>query len=592
MSNRMTSRIPQSFIDDLLNRIDIVEIIDTRVPLKRSGREFTACCPFHEEKTPSFTVSPAKQFYHCFGCGTHGTAVGFLMDYEHMSFPDAIDELAHTMGMEVPREDAPQGTSQKTNYEDLYRLLEKADNFYRLQLRQHSTRSKAVDYLRQRGLSGECVAEFGIGYAPPGWNNLQHGLSDPELTPHKLMSAGLVIQNEEGNHYDRFRERIIFPIRDRRGRTIGFGGRVIGDATPKYLNSPETPLFHKGRELYGLHEARKALRDIPHLLVVEGYMDVLSLAQFDIRYAVATLGTATTREHLNQLFRITSKVVFCFDGDRAGREAAWRALENALPVMREGREIHFIFLPEGEDPDTRIRDLGKQAFEAEIEHATPFSEFFFSSLSNDINMDSIDGRARLVEQTKPLLARLSKGVYRKMMMDRLSELSRLAPNVLESAIEQGSTSINPPSGVKHYKPLAYGKQSKTPPTLVRSAIELLLQRPDLAPLAGDPQRFKELELAGITLLVDMLILLQESPHLGSSALLERWRDTENSRHLKKLAAKPCLVDEERLEPEFNGVLQRLDERCREYRAEVLLTKSRHGTLSSDEKIELKQLLER
>jgi len=346
----MAGRIPQSFIDEVLNRTDIVEVIDTRVPLKKAGREFKACCPFHTEKTPSFTVSQVKQFYHCFGCGEHGTAITFLMDYEHMEFVEAIEELARRAGLEVPRET---GTTHSQTPSTLlhYALLERVADYYQEQLRTHPQAGRAVEYLKQRGLTGEVAARFNIGFAPPGWENIAAAL-DADGTIHKqLLELGLTIERDTGGSaYDRFRDRIQFPIRDRRGRTIGFGGRVLDDSTPKYLNSPESPVFHKGQELYGLFEARKAVRKLERILVVEGYMDVVALAQFGINYAVATLGTATTHEHLERLFRTVPEVVFCFDGDRAGREAAWRALENTLPVLRDGREARFLFLPDEEDP--------------------------------------------------------------------------------------------------------------------------------------------------------------------------------------------------------------------------------------------------
>jgi len=368
----MAGRIPQQFIDDLLNRVDIVEIIDSRVPLKKKGKEYSACCPFHNEKTPSFTVSQNKQFYHCFGCKANGSAIGFLMEYEHLSFPDAIEELARSQGIDVPYEGGQRPDPEaKKAQTDLYDLMQEADQFYQKQLRQHALSEQAVNYLKERGLSGEVAKIFGIGFAPDGWDNLLKALGTTPEHEKALVTAGMLIQKDNGKCYDRFRDRIMFPIRDRRGRCIAFGGRILpkeqpNDKDAKYLNSPETPLFHKGRELYGLYEARQALRDIPRLMVVEGYMDVVALAQFEVRYAVATLGTATTPDHLQRLFQLTSEVVFCFDGDRAGKEAAWRALQTCLPEMRDGRETRFMFLPDGEDPDSYIRKIGKEAFELEI----------------------------------------------------------------------------------------------------------------------------------------------------------------------------------------------------------------------------------
>lgn len=385
----MAGRIPQQFIDDLLNRVDIVEVVDSRVPLKKKGKEYSACCPFHSEKTPSFTVSQNKQFYHCFGCKANGSAIGFLMEYEHLSFPEAIEELARSQGIDVPYEGGQRpDPAVKKAQTDLYDLMQQTDQYYQQQLRQHEQAQTAVDYLKQRGLSGEVAKDFGIGFAPDGWDNLIKALGNTAEKEKALVTAGMLIKKENGKCYDRFRDRIMFPIRDRRGRCIAFGGRILpkdqpNDKDAKYLNSPETPLFHKGRELYGLYEARQALRDIPRLMVVEGYMDVVALAQFDVRYAVATLGTATTADHLQRLFQLTSEVVFCFDGDRAGKDAAWRALQVCLPEMRDGRETRFMFLPDGEDPDSYIRKIGKETFELEIKKSQTFSEYLFKQLTDE-----------------------------------------------------------------------------------------------------------------------------------------------------------------------------------------------------------------
>jgi DNA primase len=592
----MAGRIPPTFIDDLMNRVDIVEVIDARVPLKKAGREYTACCPFHNEKTPSFTVSPNKQFYHCFGCGAHGTAVGFLMEYEHLSFPEAVEELARQVGLEVPYEGPAHAEPQQRQRNDnLYDLLAQSDRYYRRQLRQHAESARAVDYLKQRGLSGEIAAEFGLGFAPPGWDNLQRELGSSSERQEQLVTTGMLIRKDDGNCYDRFRDRIMFPIRDRRGRTIAFGGRILPDtqesgakAPAKYLNSPETPLFHKGQELYGLYEARQALRDIPRLLVVEGYMDVAALAQFGIRYAVATLGTATTQEHLHRLFRLTPEVVFCFDGDRAGRDAAWRALNNALPIMREGRQIRFMFLPEGEDPDSRVRAIGKAGFEAEIDKALTFSEFFFQHLGKLADTNSIDGRAQLVEQARPLLKLLPPGVFRHMMTEQLARLARLEPAELDALLSQTDQS-------RASKPAAEqrpGRQHHGPKPLspVRQALMRLLYRPELAQVAGDPQRFTGLAVPGLDLLIKVLEILQDNPNLNSSALLERWRGSEHAPHLAKLATwQPEISSPESLEQEFRGALAQLDQQRLEHRYDFLLARSNQGDLDPEEKRELQEL---
>jgi DNA primase len=420
----MGGRIPRQFIDDLIGRVDIVQVIDERVPLRKAGRDYVACCPFHGEKTPSFTVSPDKQFYHCFGCGAHGTAIGFLMEYGHMEFPDAVRELAARAGLQVPSEG---GDAAQPDLSPLYSVLEEAAGFFRRQLRTHPAASRAVQYLKSRGLSGQTAAEFGLGYAPPGWEELTValGAGRAEL----LAQAGLVLagRSEGGKPYDRFRDRVMFPILDRQGRTVGFGGRTIGDGTPKYLNSPETPVFHKGREVYGLHRARRLERQPARLVVVEGYMDVLALAEFGVPGAVATLGTAATAEQLSQMFRLTPHLLFCFDGDDAGRRAAWRALETVLPLLGEGRQASFAFLPEKEDPDSLVRREGASAFEERLRSATGLPELLFARIAGQVDLGTLDGRARLVDLARPLLARLPAGALRQLMHQRLAELAQMEP---------------------------------------------------------------------------------------------------------------------------------------------------------------------
>ncbi len=588
----MSGLIPQSFIDDLMTRVDIVEVIDARVPLRKSGREFSARCPFHEEKTPSFTVSPSKQFYHCFGCGAHGTALSFMMEYEHLAFPEAVEELARSVGMEVPHEAAAGARpAERDRSAALYDTLAAADRFFRQQLRKHPQAPTAVAYLKARGLSGEIAASFGIGYAPPGWDSLLRAQGGGNQAQERLVAAGLLIRKDDGKCYDRFRERIMFPIRDRRGRTIAFGGRVLGDEKPKYLNSPETPVFHKGQELYGLFEARKALRDIPRLLVVEGYMDVVALAQFGVRYAVATLGTSTTREHLERLFRVSPEVVFCFDGDRAGREAGWRALENALPVMREGRQLRFMFLPDGDDPDTRIRAVGRERFEADLETALPFSEFFYQKLGREADTSTIDGRARFVELARPLLNRMPEGVFRQMMLDRLAELARIDPSRAAQAVGPAAgDAVQTPRRAPRRSP----RNRRAPPSLVRQAITLLLHRPSLAALAGDPRRLAELELPGMPLLAELLELLQDKPHLGSGALLTRWRETEHGRHLERLAAQADMdLDALDLEGEFADLVAQLERQAAGKRWEALQQRLEGGErLDAAEREEYNRLLQK
>jgi len=584
----MAGRIPQQFIDELISRVDIVDVIDARVPLKKKGREHVACCPFHNEKTPSFTVSQSKQFYHCFGCGAHGTALGFLMEYEHLDFVEAVEKLAAGLGLTVPREggdSAPRGPSPQP----LYELMEKSAQFYQQQLRRHPQRQRAVDYLKKRGLSGEVAAAFGIGYAPDGWDNLLQALGTDKEQQDRLLTVGMLIEKDNGSRYDRFRDRIMFPIRDYRGRVIAFGGRILDKGEPKYLNSPETPIFHKGRELYGLFEAKQALREIPRLLVVEGYMDVVALAQFGIRNAVATLGTAVTKEHLERLFRTTSEVVFCFDGDRAGRDAAWRGLENALPLMREGHQLHFMFLPEGEDPDTLVRSIGRDGFEQRIGQAQPLSEYFFEQMGRQADISRLDGRARLVELCRPYLSKLPPGVYRHLMLDRLAQLAHMERDVLERVLGGATPSAETavPAAAKTAKSPAAPRQQ---PSLVRSAIRLLLQRPALAQLVGEPQQLTGLQLPGTALLVEMLDLLRRQPHLTTGALLEHWRESDQGKHLFALAQRDMLLspEQDNLEQEFSDTVARLLQQLRRQRR--LELEQRFGSLSQAEKDEYSQLV--
>src|SRR5438067_2382671 len=412
--------IPNDFIQTLLARVDIVSVVDRYVPLKKAGANFAACCPFHTEKTPSFTVSPSKQFYHCFGCGAHGTAVGFLMEYGGKSFPDAVEELARDAGLEVPRIERPGDKERQEASADLGSVLLMAAKFYRGNLK---TSQRAVEYLKNRGLTGTIAGRFGVGYAPDDWQGL--GAAFPDYSSETLVQAGLVIDADSGKRYDRFRDRVMFAVHDRRGRVIGLGGRSIGQGEPKYLNSPETALFSKGRELYGLFLARDAIHKSGKVVVVEGYMDVVALAQHGVEYAVATLGTSTTPVHAQKLFRMADSVVFCFDGDAAGRKAAWRALENTLPVLADGKQARFLFLPDGEDPDDAVRRRGKAAFEAMVESAVPLSDFLLAELGRRSPPSSAEGRAGLVAAAKPLLATLSAPVLAALLRRRLAEIAGL-----------------------------------------------------------------------------------------------------------------------------------------------------------------------
>jgi DNA primase len=477
--------IPNDFIQTLLSRIDIVDVVDRYVPLKKAGTNYVACCPFHSEKTPSFTVSQAKQFYHCFGCGAHGTAIGFLMEYGGKAFPEAVEELARDTGLEVPRvESRPGETERREQAQDLASLLLAAARHYRAQLKDAP---RAIDYLKGRGLTGEIAARFGIGYAPDAWQPLAEAFD--KYDARELETAGLVIAGEGGKRYDRFRDRIMFPIHDSRGQVIGFGGRVLGDGEPKYLNSPETPLFSKGRELYGLYLARNAIREAGRVVVVEGYMDVVALAQHGIEYAVATLGTATTPVHAQKLFRMTDTVVFCFDGDSAGRKAAWRALENTLAVLADGKNASFLFLPDGEDPDDYVRKRGKSAFEVLFERATPLSEFLLTELSAQHPPTSAEGRAALVNAARPYLAQLTAPILAALLRRRLSELTGLPEPELRGLLHSDDargTSV-PPAERSSRASGARLPGHRQAPSLVRELIQGLLLQPELARSVAVPE---------------------------------------------------------------------------------------------------------
>jgi DNA primase len=555
-------------------RVDVVEVIERRVPLRKAGRNYLACCPFHHEKTPSFTVSPEKQFYHCFGCGAHGTAVGFLMAYDHMGFVEAVEDLARQAGMQIPQEallDTDSGA------ETLYPLLAHAADFYRTQLQQSRA---AQEYVASRGLGSAVVAEFAIGYAPPGWDALARALGQSAAIRAQMAQAGLLVAKADGGYYDRFRDRLMFPIHGSRGRVIGFGGRVIGEGTPKYLNSPETPIFHKGRSLYGVHQLRRAHARPERVLVVEGYMDVVGLVQHGIGYAVATLGTSTTPDHIKHLLRLAPEVVFCFDGDAAGRQAAWRALESALPLVREGHHLRFLFLPEGEDPDSLVRAEGRASFEARLATAVPLSALFFDTLAAQADTSSLDGKARLAELARPLLSKLPAGIFRQMMVHRLADITGAGVSALNRFLGSASPQpIRPPPADQppHVSP-------------VRLAIALLLHRPALAE-GLDPGDLRDIDLPGIALLVEMLDLLRQNPQLSPGALLERWRDRPEGRHLEKLAQWPLIVPDEGMEAEFDGAIRRLRARRSEKRTDELLGKAGRTELTVAEKRELRGLLD-
>ncbi len=584
----MAGRIPQTFIDELLARTDIVEVVGSRVQLKKAGREWKAPCPFHNEKTPSFWVSPDKQFYHCFGCGAHGTALGFLMEHDRLPFPEAVEELASRIGMEVPRDESRGGSRPQ---DDLHGLLGEVTQFYREALRDSQP---ARDYLDARGITSESRVRFAIGYAPDAWDALLRRFGGNPEAVERLAEAGLVIERSggrESGHYDRFRDRIMFPIRDLRGRTVGFGGRTLGAGEPKYLNSPETPLFHKGRELYGLYEARQSLRQIDRLLVVEGYVDVVRLAQSGIQYAVATLGTATTTEHLSRLFRVTNELVFCFDGDRAGRTAAWRALENSLPHARDGRQLRFLFLPDGQDPDSLVGEEGREAFEARLAGAVPLSEFLVGQLSSQVDLGSVDGRARLAELARPLLARVPEGVYRALLLERLAEGVRMPANRLQELL--GTT------GPAHPARADRGRRSGSAPLagrkpLLTQAITLVLHYPAAARAVTDPGPLRACGLRGADVLAELLDMARTEPGLSTARLVERWRERPEGARLAALAATESLVGEEsRAATELARAVERLlSETGPQRRLDELIEASRERKLTPEEQLEFQALLTR
>ncbi|HVO89041.1 MAG TPA: DNA primase [Casimicrobiaceae bacterium] len=478
--------IPHDFIDTLLARVDIVDVVDRFVPLKKAGANYQACCPFHSEKTPSFTVSPTKQFYHCFGCGAHGTAIGFLMEHAGKTFPEAVEDLARDAGLEVPRVERAGEKERREQESDLSEILLRAARFYRAKLK---AAPRAIEYLKGRGLTGAIAAHFGIGYAPDDWQPLAETFASYD--DRALEAAGLVISGDAGKRYDRFRDRIMFPIHDSRGRVIGFGGRVLDSGEPKYLNSPETALFSKGRELYGLYLARNAIRNAGHVVVVEGYMDVVALAQHGVEYAVATLGTATTPVHAQKLFRLADSVVFCFDGDNAGRKAAWRALTNTLPMLADGKDARFLFLPEGEDPDDFVRKRGKAAFERALQGAVPLSEYLLRELSAEHPPNTSEGKAALVAAARPYLADISAPILKALLRRRLAELSGLPEGELASLLQSAA-------GAKHQaeaghrpalesRPASGRKSVRRGPSLTRELIQGILLQPGLATSVALPR---------------------------------------------------------------------------------------------------------
>ena len=577
----MAGRIPKNFIDDLISRSDIVDVIDSRVKLRKKGKDYRACCPFHNgSNNSSFSVSSDKQFYHCFNCGVSGNVVSFLMDYDGIEFVDAVEVLAESLSIEVPREDSgqTQATTSYVDRKDLYQLMGDITRFYQQQLRTHSNSEKVIKYLKSRGLSGETTKYFQIGYAPDGWDEVRKKFAINKQTEQQLIDAGMLISKDSGGSYDRFRDRLMFPIIDRRGRVIGFGGRVFDDTTPKYLNSPETPIFHKGKELYGLYQVKQHEKDVQRILVVEGYMDVVALGQFDIHYAVASLGTATTPDHIQLLFRQTSEVICCFDGDSAGRTAAWRALENALPSIQDGRTLRFMFLPDGEDPDSLVQKEGKDFFEKLIDQAMPLSDFLFQQLLSQVDMRNDDGKSKLAQLAIPLLTKLPDSVFREMMEARLIKELRIAQD----------------GGLQKLLPAAKAVEKKKTSqkiTPMRLAISLLLQNPQMAYQLEEIPEFKEMQMPGLTLLNSLLEICRVTPHLSTGLLLEHWREQPQEKQLITLATWNNQVQEDKYEQVFFDILDNFLSLHLTQRIEFLKQKSRQGeVLTTEETVQLAKLL--
>ncbi len=581
----MAGHIPRSFIDDLLDRLDIVDIIDARVKLKKKGKNYGACCPFHNEKTPSFSVSQEKQFYHCFGCGAHGNAIDFMMEFERLEFVEAIEELASYLGLDVPREQRSGGGGQfnsgpqasSSEKRSLYDLMGSIAQFYRNQLKQPSNKV-AIEYLKDRGLSGEIVQKFGIGYVADEWDLVRKNFGQNKDNQDMLVTGGMLIENDKGNRYDRFRGRIMFPIRDRRGRVIGFGGRVLGEGTPKYLNSPETPIFHKGKELYGLYEVLQAHREPAQILVVEGYMDVVALAQYGVDYSVASLGTSTTGDHIQMLFRQTNTVVCCYDGDRAGKEAAWRALENALQFLKTGNTLKFLFLPDGEDPDSYVRKYGKAAFEQQIEQATPLSSYLFDNLIelHQINLGNNEGKSALRAYASALIDKIPDPYFQELLEKLLDERTGF-----DNRLRQ------PRKKISETRPQPHKEIKRTP---MREVIALLIQNPSYAQMVPDLSSVRDLSIPGLSLFADVLDKCQAHPHINTGQLLEHWRNSQNEALLSRLASWDIPLDEDNQEEIFLDSLDKIIAQCVEKQIENLQAKARSVGLSAEEKRELLALM--
>ncbi|MBB1434823.1 MULTISPECIES: DNA primase [Pseudoalteromonas] len=570
----MAGKIPRNFIDDLLARTDIVELIDSKVGLKKAGKDYQACCPFHNEKSPSFTVSQDKQFYHCFGCGANGNAISFVMEYDKLEFVDAIEELASILNLDVPREqgtsNGPERTAEQKRSD--YDLMLHSARFYQHQLKHHANSATVIDYVKGRGLSGETVKKFMIGYAPSEWEGLCQQLGRNKEQKEQLVELKLASEKTPGRQFDFFRDRLMFPIRDKRGRVVAFGGRVMqADQGPKYLNSPETRIFHKGFELYGLYEAKQAHKKLDHVLIVEGYMDVVALSEQGIEYAVAALGTATTTEHMHTLFRTTDRVICCYDGDRAGRDAAWRALENALPYLNDGKALLFVFLPDGEDPDSLVQKEGKEAFELRLSQADDFTKVLFNKLSQEIDLTTDAGKAKLLSAVLPLVEKIPSQFYQENLLEHLGRL-------IGRTKEQLNNRLKTPKQ-------QHAIERKFKITPMRRAIGLLIQHPKLANTVPYLADLAQMNIAGIALLIRLQHCALQKSDITTAQLIESFRETPEYEALIKLATWRHEINDDRLEDEFKNTFRFIEDQCLNYRLETLLIKDKTQGLTSEERLE-------
>lgn len=581
----MSKLIPQPFIDDLLSKVDIADVIGSRVKLKRTGSNLVGLCPFHTEKTPSFTVSQAKQFFHCFGCSAHGSAISFIMQFERLSFVEAIENLASYAGLTVPKNEEYE---HKNNYTQLYKLNEAAANLFSQQL---TNSPRAINYLKSRGLTGKICKKFNLGYAPNSWENLRSLYGNSQPIKQQMITSGLLITKDSNKVYSRFRDRIMFPIHNMRGNIIGFGGRALSKDDPaKYLNSPETPIFHKGEELYGLFAARKASNDLKFVIVVEGYLDVIALAQFGITNVVATLGTAISTKQIQLLLRNTTEIIFCFDGDQAGRTAAWRALENSLPLMRDGIQIKFLFLPENHDPDSLIRQELAVAFNKRLETAIPLSDFFIKQLTSNININTIDGKAKLTKISQELLKKMPQSIFYQLLASKIAELVNINVEELKNPSRYQKTPKDAKLNNNSEATTTIATTITTIPVPIQNALAILLHQPSIISQFNDIDDIKNIKVEGIEILLDMVSLIKKQPTISMGAILEHWRDKQHIDLIKNLACREQIISPDILKNELSGIIQLVRQLEQTAAIQELLTKAAAKKLNTEEKQKLQNLI--